>query len=215
MKNISNIEQHDLDFPVKVSFEVICNSHTSMIEGYTLKERILNYIYKCIDAMDESMRHWGDNDYKIEPVKVEIFGEDNNSTDVTSKVLGKINPDADAIPETLNNLIKDVKKYVIELNNSIPHLMECPKELPSSYIRAYGRDLHTDEPKYSDPTYWIYPEGVEEKIEDDKYYKVWYTWKDASDPADSTTWNYVKYIQHIPIEKNNLKKELENILKLL
>ena len=86
MKNISNIEQHDLDFPVKVSFEVICNSHTSMIEGYTLKERILNYIYECIDAMDGSMRYWGDHDYKIEPVKVEIFDEDENSTDVTSKV---------------------------------------------------------------------------------------------------------------------------------
>lgn len=42
MKNISNIERHDIDFPVKVSFEVICNSHTSMIEGYTLKERILH-----------------------------------------------------------------------------------------------------------------------------------------------------------------------------
>ena len=86
MKNISNIEQHDLDFPVKVSFEVTCNSHTSMIEGYTLKERILNYIYECIDAMDGSMRYWGDHDYKIEPVKVEIFDEDENSTDVTSKV---------------------------------------------------------------------------------------------------------------------------------
>lgn len=89
MKNIYNIEQHDLDFPVKVSFEVICNSHTSMIEGYTLKERILNYIYECIDAMDGAMRHWRDHDYKIEPIKVEIFDEDKNSTDVTSKVLGK------------------------------------------------------------------------------------------------------------------------------
>ena len=39
--------------------------------------------------MDGSMRYWGDHDYKIEPVKVEIFDEDKNSTDVTSKVWGK------------------------------------------------------------------------------------------------------------------------------
>lgn len=213
MKDILNKKQNTEDYPVRVTFNVICDSHTSMGEGDTLKERIQSYIDECTDAMDDSMRHWGDHTHSIDPIKTELYDEDENLIDVTDEVLGEINPDA--IPETLNSLIKDVKKYVIELNKSIPHLMECPEELPSRCIRAYGRDLHTDEPRYSDPTYWIYPEGVEEKIEDDKYYKVWYTWKDASDPADSTTWHYVKYILYIPTEKNGLKKEIENILNML
>lgn len=213
MKNILNKEQKTEDFPIRVLFEVVCDSHTSMGEGDTLKERIQSYIDECMDAMDESMRHWGDHSHCIQSINVELYDEDDNLIDITDDVLGEINPNA--IQCEINDKLKQLKKYIIELNKQYQELMECPEELPSRYIRAYGRDLHTDEPRYGDPTYWIYPEGVEEKIEDDKYYKVWYTWKDASDPADSTTWNYVKYIKYIPTEKNGLRKELENILKML
>ena len=86
-KEILDKIQYKDDFPVKVTFEVICDSHTSMGEGDTLKERILSYIDECTDAMDESMRHWGDHSHDIEPVKVEIFDEDENSIDVTEEIL--------------------------------------------------------------------------------------------------------------------------------
>lgn len=115
----------------------------------------------------------------------------------------------------INNKLNQLKKDIITLNRQYPDLMECPDELPSRNKISEGKYLHTDEPMYDDPTYWIYPEGVEEKIEDDKKYKVWYTQRDAADPADSTTWNYVKYIQHVPQEKYELKKALMNLIEIL
>lgn len=90
MKDIFNIEQHDVDYPVQITFEVQCNSHTSMADGETLKERILDYIKQCTDAMDDSMRHWGDHYHDIEPVKVEIFDENDKAFDETDKVLNQV-----------------------------------------------------------------------------------------------------------------------------
>jgi len=87
MKDILTIKQHDVDYPVQITFEVQCNSHTSMADGETLKERILDYIKQCTDAMDDSMRHWGDHYHDIEPVKVEIFDENDKAFDETDKVL--------------------------------------------------------------------------------------------------------------------------------
>ena len=86
-KEILNKVQDKDDYPIRVTFEVICNSHTSMGEGDTLKERIQSYIDECTDAMDESMRHWGDHYHDIEPTKVELYDEDENLIDVTNKVL--------------------------------------------------------------------------------------------------------------------------------
>ncbi len=86
MKNeILNKSQTEQDYPVKITFEVICNSHTSMQEGESLKERILGYIDQCTDAMDDSMRHWGDHYHDIEPIKVELY-EDENLIDVTDNI---------------------------------------------------------------------------------------------------------------------------------
>ena len=86
MKNIFNTKQHDIDYPVKITFEVICNSHTSMCDGDSLKERILDYIDQCVDVMDDSMRHWGDHHHDIEPMKVELYDEAENLIDVTDNV---------------------------------------------------------------------------------------------------------------------------------
>ena len=83
MKQILNKRQKTEDCLVQITFEVQCNSHTSMMDGETLKERILDYIKECTDAMDDSMRHWGDHYHDIEPVKVEIYDEDENSIDIT------------------------------------------------------------------------------------------------------------------------------------
>jgi len=212
-KEILNKIQDEQDYPVRVTFDVTCDSHTSMMDGDTLKERILDYVNQCTDAMDDSMRHWGDHTHCIDPVKVELNDEDENLTDVTDNIFGEINPDA--IQCEINDKLKQLKKYIVELNKQYQPLMEWPEELPSRTQIKKGKYLHTDEPRYEDPTYWIYPEGIEEKIEDDKIYEVWYTSRDAADPADSTRWNYVKYIQCIPTEKQEIEKELENIKHIL
>ena len=212
-KEILNKIQSEQDYSVRITFEVICDSDTSMQEGDTLKERILDYVNQCTDAIDDSMRHWGDHTHCIDPVKVELYDEDENLIDVTDDVLEEINPDA--IPETLNNLIKDVKKYVIELNKNIPVLMNMPDVLPSKSKVDYGKNLHDYKPQYGDPKYWTYPKGVEEKIEDDKLYRVWYTSRDAADPADYTVWNKVQYIAYVPTENQKIKAALTNIINIL
>ena len=85
-KEILNKIQSEQDYPVRITFEVICDSHTSMGEGKSIKERILSYVDECADAMDESMRHWGDHSHFIDPVKVELYDEDENLIDVTDDV---------------------------------------------------------------------------------------------------------------------------------
>ena len=119
------------------------------------------------------------------------------------------------ITNKIKNNLKELKKNILELNKQYQDLMDCPEELIYRNQISEGKYLHTEEPKYGDPTYWIYPESIEEKIEDDKKYKVWYSSRDAADPADSTTWNYVKYIICIPEEKFEIQKELENINNIL
>ena len=92
-KEILNKEQSEQNYPVRITFEVVCHSHTSMCEGLTLKQRIEDYIDQCTDAMDDSMRHWGDHYHDIEPVKVELFElcDDNyDEIDVTDNILGEI-----------------------------------------------------------------------------------------------------------------------------
>ena len=61
-----------------------------MADGETLKERILDYIKQCTDAMDDSMRHWGDHYHDIKPVKIEIFDENDKVFDETNKVLDQL-----------------------------------------------------------------------------------------------------------------------------
>ena len=86
MKDLLNKKQNTNDYPMQITFEVQCNSHTSMMDGETLKERILDYVKQCTDAMDDSMRHWGDHSHDIEPIKVELYDEDENLIDVTDDI---------------------------------------------------------------------------------------------------------------------------------
>ncbi len=217
-KEILNKIQSEQDYPVKITFEVICDSDTSMQEGESIKERILGYIDQCTDAMDDSIGHWGDHSHDIEPMKVELYDEDENLIDVTNDVLGEERDFTfDELCDELNELLKRVKKYSLNLANiNYPALMDKPDDLLSFRVQTtLGKYLHTDEPRYGDPTYWIYPEGVEEKIEDNKTYKVWYSTRDASDPYDSTTWNSVKYIKEVINKKQNISNKLLSILNLL
>ncbi len=85
-KEILNKIQSEQDYPVRITFEVICDSDTSMQEGESIKERILCYIKQCTDAMDDSMRHWGDHSHDIEPMKIEVYDDDENLIDVTDDV---------------------------------------------------------------------------------------------------------------------------------
>ena len=213
-KEILNQIQFKDDFPVRVTFNVICNSHTSMGEGDTLKERIQSYVDECTDAIDDSMRHWGDHYHDIDPVKTEIYDEDENSIDVTDNILGETNPAA--IPQIIEKALGDLKKSITQLNELTPKLMDRPDKLPSMSKITYGKNLHTSKPSiYNDPDYWYYPEGVEEKIEDDKKYKVWYTRRCASDPGDMTTWNRVQYICYVPEENIQIEEKLDEILNIL
>ena len=213
-KEILEKVQSEEDYGVKISFEVICQSDTSMSDRDTIKERISDYIDQCTDAMDDSMRHWGEHTHCIDPVKVEIYDNEEHLIDVTNEVLGETNPAA--IPQIIENALGDLKKAITQLNGLIPKLMNRPDKLPNMSKIAYGKDLHSSKPSmYSDPDYWYYPEGVEEKIEDDKKYKVWYTRRCASDPGDMTTWNHIKYICHIPQENIQIEKKLNEIQNIL
>lgn len=86
-KELLNENQNTKDFPVRITFEVTCNSHTSMMDGETLKERILDYIDQCTDAMDDSMRHWGDHYHSIEPVKIELYNDNGEQINITEDII--------------------------------------------------------------------------------------------------------------------------------
>ena len=133
-----------------------------------------------------------------------------------------------AVLKTLRNMkeIEQIQKIIdgMKLKN-IPLMKksEADKKVEEChvYTHAYkvddmhpdffwGRDMHTYEPSYGDPTYWSYEQkSVEKKIKDDGVYKVWYTYSDSADPYDSTTSYHVYYVEEVPAEK----RELINFLK--
>ena len=118
----------------------------------------------------------------------------------------------------MENTIEQIKSLVNTLNLQNTPLMEKPSEYELKNVRTNidkGKYIKTYTPSYGDPTYWCYPNGVEEKIEDDKTYKVWFNYRDAADPCDSTTWYHVKYIEEVPDDKIALIKYLEKLLKEL
>ncbi len=80
-----NKGQKTEDYPVRVTFEVVCHSDTSMCDGITLKQRIGDYIKMCTDAMDDSMCHWGEHYHDIEPVKIALYDENDNYIDITDE----------------------------------------------------------------------------------------------------------------------------------
>ena len=118
--------------------------------------------------------------------------------------------------KNMENTIEQIKSLVNELNLQNTTLMEKPSEdelkyLWTEFYKGYyiKTDIHTDE----DPIYWCYPNGVKEKIEDDKIYKVWSNNKFVV--GDSTTYRNIKYIEEVPDDKIELIKYLEKLLKEL
>lgn len=73
-----------------------------------------------------------------------------------------------------------------------------------------GARMHDSQHSGGEDT-WRFPDGVEEKIKDDRKYKIWYRWSDASDPCDTSTFYRVYYIEEV----NPLRLELINYLTRL
>lgn len=74
---------------VRVEFEVTCDSSPYVGYENSIAKRIRGYIKQCSDAMDDSMRHWGDHDHCINPVKVILTDIDTNEEqDITTEILG-------------------------------------------------------------------------------------------------------------------------------
>lgn len=118
----------------------------------------------------------------------------------------------------MENKIEQIKSLVNTLNLQNTPLMEKPSEYELNNTRTNiekGKYIKTRCYSYGDSTYWCYPNGVEEKIEDDKTYKVWFNYRDSADPADFTTWYHVKYIEEVPDDKITLIKYLAKLLKEL
>jgi hypothetical protein len=71
---------------MRIKFVVECSTPVCMTEGMSLKERVRSYIKMCEDAMDESMRHYGDHEHDIEldsatVVEFDEEGKDTNAVD--------------------------------------------------------------------------------------------------------------------------------------
>ena len=116
----------------------------------------------------------------------------------------------------MENTIEQIKSLVDTLNLQNTPLMEKPSEEILKYvIESIRKGYSIKTSSYSGNTYWSYPNGVEEKIEDNKTYKVWFFYRDAADPYDSTTCYQVKYIEEVPDDKIALIKYLEKLLKEL
>lgn len=120
----------------------------------------------------------------------------------------------------MGNTIEEIQRLIdsFELQN-IP-LIEKPSENELKYLRcsiSKGEYIKRDIPKYGDPTWLCYPEGIEEKIEDNKTYKIWLNWfNDINGNINiDDTWRKIKYIEEVPDDKITLIKYLEKLLKEL
>lgn len=195
-KNINNV-------PIRVTFEVVCDSNLKMYDGATPKDKLYDYIRKCADAIDDKMKHWKDHAYIVKPTSVQIQNEQNLMINVSDKVL-----DNHAITELSNYKIKLHNDTIIHNDKVYDKLMDKPRDLDDyDFIVMYGRYLHSEIPEDGYPSYWIYPddwteniEHIEDKIEDDKLYKVWVDHGYPHDPTDHTEFNYVKYIERTEIQ---------------
>ena len=115
-------------------------------------------------------------------------------------------------------MLVELENYLDILNEKIKNIkiMDKPSDLNENLcfqdIRL-GEDIKTVESLYSDPTYWNYPnKDIENIIVNDKYYKVWFETRDASDSSDCTVFNYVYYIEEVKPIKMEVIKYIKNFL---
>jgi hypothetical protein len=79
--------------------------------------------------------------------------------------------------------VRNVYSGLSRLNDALQHTF-------------YGSDMHDHEFHGGKDT-WYFPEGVREKLKDNKRYRVWYTRHDAADPCDTSSDYHVYYIKEI------------------
>lgn len=83
----NEVEEECEDFWVRVQFDVSCDSSPYIQNERSIAARVAKYVNDCFEAMDESMRHWGDHEHCIEPVSVKLYtaresGEDNEGIEL-------------------------------------------------------------------------------------------------------------------------------------
>lgn len=94
---------------------------------------------------------------------------------------------------------EEIETWLKKFTKKPTKIMDKPKdfdedELPYSYL---GKDMHTHRVGVVDEDTWCYPDGVEEKIKDDKTYLVWARIHDAADPQDFSTTTRVIYVEEL------------------
>ena len=47
----------------------------------SIASRVAQYVNDCIEAMDESMRHWGDHEHIIKPSSIKIYNNTEKEED--------------------------------------------------------------------------------------------------------------------------------------
>ena len=111
--------------------------------------------------------------------------------------------------------IKQISEILKNVNFKNTPLMDKPENFNKNnhYKKhAKGGWIHSDDEFRHNPTYWNYTKGVEEKIDDNKWYYVWYDCRDTADIADSTSNNKVVYIEEINQNKELLKKYFDSVI---
>lgn len=127
---------------------------------------------------------------------------------------------------TVDEAIKQIKVILGHLEFENKPLMKRPTDeelMKNPYIKVplsslsthifYGSQMHTER-FGADETVWHFPAGIQQKLKDDKRYKVWYTRRDASDPADLSTYYTVYYIEEVLDNKIKLQQYFSSILGL-
>ena len=83
----NEVEEECEDLWVRVKFDVSCDSSPYVQNERSIAARVARYVNECFEAMDESMRHWGDHTHMIEPVSIKLYnsresGEDNEGIEL-------------------------------------------------------------------------------------------------------------------------------------
>ena len=82
----------------------------------------------------------------------------------------------------------------------------------------YGKDLedYVTNSVYDEWCRFKFPNGVKEKVEKEKLYKVWFEYQESSDPMNSSCKYIIHYIEEAPEEVEvayDSWKKSENIIK--
>ena len=93
---IEEVEENSEDLWVRVKFEVNCDSSPAIQEKKSIAARVAEYVNNCYEAMDESMRHWGDHTHCIEPTSIKLYnasesGDDNEGIELVNDLRPYLN----------------------------------------------------------------------------------------------------------------------------